>query len=392
MPRTLALAVFVALALLPGTVSAATLTNARSLVVSEPIEENAYLAGSDVSVAAPLSKDLLAAGGTLTVSAPIGEDALLAGGRVDVRKPVAGDLRAVAADLFIDSTIGGDLMAAAGIITASTTAKDMYLVGGTVRVAGAGGDVTAYGADIYLSGTIPGDVTVFASDRLFIAEDTHILGSLKYDAPQQVAVPTTATVEKGVAYTGSSSFLPTNEEAKRFAIAGAGVMVIVRVLAVVIAAGLVAGLFPAMTMLITERVIGVSARRSILLALLGFAVIVAAPVLVIFLLVSFVGILVAILLAALYVLLLLLAYLYAGVVAGAALSRALMKREEVTWRTAVLGTLALYLIGIVPVVGALVVAFLMSASLGALVGIAYKTAFGGVHEDDLLEFAEEETA
>lgn len=371
------------------TVSAATLLNARSLVVSEPQTENQYLTGSDVSIAAPLDADLFALGGTLTTSAPIGGDVLLAGGRVDVRKSVNGDVRAVAGELLVDGDVGGDLVAAAGILTASTTAKEMHLAGGTVRVAGAGGDVTAYGADIYLSGTILGNVTVFASDKLFIADGTRIQGALKYDAPQQVLVPESATVAGGVIYTGSSSFLPTNEEAKRFAIAGAGVLMLVRIVSVVIAAGLVAGLFPRVTSMVADRVLGQVPRRSILFALLGFGVIVATPVLIIFLLVSFVGFVVALLLAALYVLMLLLAYLYAGIMAGSALSRALMKRDHITWRTAVLGTLALYLVALVPVLGPLVVAFLVSASLGALIAATYHAAFGVAKEEDIEVLAEE---
>ncbi len=390
MIRSLTLAVLVALALLPGTVSAATLQSARSLVVSEPLQDNAYLTGSDVSVAAPLTADLVAAGGTLTVSAPVGGDGLLAGGRVDVRKPIAGDIRAVGGEIFLDSSVGGDLMVAGGSVTASTTAHDAYIAGATVRVAGSGGNVTIYGADITLSGNIPGDVTVYASDRLTIAEDTHIKGSLKYDAPQQVAVPASAVVGQGIVYTGSSSFLPTNEEAKKFAVAGAGVFVIVRVVALMVAAGLIAGLFPVLTLALTERVIGTSPRRFVLLALLGFAVIVATPVLAVFLLVSVVGTVVAVLLVALYVLLLMLAFLYAGVFAGAALLRGLVKREQVTWRTALLGTVVLYLVGMVPVLGGLVVLILTSAALGAITGATYKAAFKGAHEDDLGEFTDEE--
>lgn len=381
MIRSLAALALILTLLAPASVAAAELKSLRSLVVSEPVTDNAYLTGSDVSIAAPLAADLVAAGGTLTVLAPVGGDALLAGARVDVRKPVAGDVRVAGADILIDSSVGGDLMAAGASITASTTARDMHLVGATVRVAGSGGAVRAYGADIYLSGVIQGDVEVFASDKLFIADDTRILGSLRYDAPQQVVVPQTARIEGGVTYTGSSSFLPTNEEAKRFAIAGAGLFIIVRILAIVLAAGLIAGLFPGIARDVTHRVTRTSVRRTVLYALLGFAVLVATPVLILFLLASFVGALLAFLLAAAYVLLFMLAYVYAGVIAGATLTHALFKREYITWRTAVLGALTLYVIGVVPVLGFLVVAFLTTAATGALVGIAYRAAFSSGKEE-----------
>ncbi len=375
MIRPLAALLLSLVLLAPAGVHAADLRSVRSLVVSEPVSDNAYLAGNDVSIAAPLAADLVAAGATLTVLAPVGGDALLAGARVDVRKPVAGDVRVVGADVLIDGPVGGDLMAAGASVAASTTATDVHVIGATVRIAGSGGNVRAYGADIYLSGVIQGDVEVFASDKLFIADGTQILGSLRYDAPQQVAVPQTARIAGGVTYTGSSSFLPTNEEAKRFAIAGAGLLVIVRILALVLAVGLVAGLFPGVARDVARRVTRTSVRRTVLYALLGFAVVVATPVLIVLLLASFVGAGLAFVLAAVYVLLCMLAYICAHIVAGAALARALFKREYITWRTAVLGALTLYVIGVVPVLGFLVVAFLTTATAGALVGIAYRAAF-----------------
>jgi len=378
---------FLAIVLLvPGGAHAATLLNARTLVVAEPIVENAYLSGSDVTIAAPVSKDALVLGGTVSVSAPVGGDAGLLGGTVDVRKPVQGDVRAVAGEFLADSDIDGDLMVLAGRITASTTAHDTHLVGGTVAVLGSGGAVTIFGADVTLSGTIQGDVHVTASNKLTIEDGTHVTGTLFYDAPQQVLVPASAVIDGEVTYAGSSTFLPTDEEAKRFAIAGAGVLLLVRVIAIAIAAGVVVGLFPLLATKVSERVLLHSPRRSILLALLGFAVLVAAPVLILMLVVSFVGIALAILLAALYVLLFLLAYLYAGVIAGSALSRALFKKDKVTWKVAVLGTLALYLVSIVPLIGSLVVAVLTSAALGSLIAITYKAAFGrGTSDDNVLE-------
>ncbi len=79
-----------------------------------------------------------------------------------------------------------------------------------------------------------------------------------------------AVVAGGVSYIGSSSYLPTNEEAKRFAIAGAGVLFVVKVLAALITAGLVAGLFPAFSNAIADAALSHSLRRFVLLALLGF--------------------------------------------------------------------------------------------------------------------------
>ncbi len=390
--RTLTLGILVALvALAPSGAEAATLLGSRTLVVSEPTAENLYLLGTDVTVAASLQGDLLGVGGMVSILAPVQGDVLIVGGTVTVRKPVQSDVRIVGGEVVLDGDVGGDLMIAGGNVTASSSAKDTHIVGGNVRISGSGGRVTIYGADVYLSGTLRGDVTVVASDKIFVLEGTRIEGTLKYDAPQEVAVPANVVVTNGVVYTGSSAFLPTNEEAKRFAVVGSGVLFVTRIIAVVIAAGLLVGLFPVLAQMVVSRTLLYTPRRFVLLSLLGFATVIATPVLILFLLVSFVGILLAILVAGLYVILLLLAYLYAGLISGAALSRALFKKDSITWRVAVLGTLALYLVGSVPVIGGLVVAVITSSALGALIVIAYRQSFGASREDSSNVFDEDIT-
>lgn len=380
--RVLAVILLAAVAL-PTSLSAATFASARTLVISDAPADNAYLAGTDVTVAAALPADVLAAGGTVSIAAPVAGDAMLAGGTVTVGRPVEGDLRAVGAQVSVSAPVAGDLALAGGTVTASSTARDTRIIGGTVRVTGSGGAVTVYGADISLSGTFEGDVSVTASDRLTLLEGTIINGSLRYDAPQEALIPASASILDGVTYTGASSYLPTIEQAKTFAIAGASVFLLVRILAVLLAAALLAGIFPAFAQVVADRALARSPGRFALLVLLGFGVVFATPVFIFILLASFVGMGVAFLLLAAYVLLIMLGYLYAGVLAGATLGRGLLKRQVVTWKLAVVGMLALYLVGMVPVVGGIVTFILFLAATGAIVVLAHRFAFGRIAADPL---------
>lgn len=366
---------------------ASTLETGRTLVLSEASTTNAYLAGTDVTVVAPLSGDLLAAGATVTAEAPIAGDALVAGGQVTIQKAVAGDVRVGGGTIVIDAPIGGDLIAVGGSVTASTSAKDTRIAAGSVRLmGGSSGPVILYGSDISISGNFNGDVTIEASDKITIGEGTHIHGALRYNAPQEIVVPPSAVIEGSTTYIGSSSFLPSTEEAHTFAIAGATILFIVHLLAVLILAGLFAGLFPTFTANIAERTLAdKSAGRFVLLALLGFGILVATPVLILILVLSFVGIGLALALAALYALFLLMAYVYAGIIAGAALSRALLKRHVITWREAVLGMLVLYLIGVIPVLGMLVKVILVMAAGGAIASLAFVFAFRRTQDELPLE-------
>ena len=369
------IAVFALLAL-PLAASASTLQSARTIVLSEPQSENAYLTGTDITLVAPLAGDFLAAGGTVVANGPVAGDVMLVGGTIRVDKPVGGDVRAFGGEVTVTAPVAGDLILLGGTVVASTSARDTRIAGGSVKLMGAAGPVIIYGSDVTLSGNFTGDVTIEASDNVIVAEGTHITGVLRYNAPQQIVVPPSAAIDGGALYIGSSSFLPSTEEAHTFAIAGATVLFIVHLAAVLILAGLLAGLFPAFTERVVERtLVARSPRRFVLLALLGFAIFVATPILVLILLFSFVGIALALVLTAFYALLVMLAYVYAGILAGAALAHGLLKRYVVTWKEAVLGMLVLYFIGIIPVAGMLVKFVLMMAALGAIASLSYLFAF-----------------
>jgi cytoskeletal protein CcmA (bactofilin family) len=366
--------------LFPLTGLAATFASDQELTLTEPVPDNAYIAGANVSVSTDLPADLTVAGGSVGIYAPVAGDVLATGGTVVIERPVGGDVRAAAGKIHISSDVAGDVAAAGGTVIVSGKARGVYIFGGTVQVTGgASGPVTLYGSDITLTGDFTGDVEIIASDHFTVGENTHIAGALRYNAPEQAAIPPSAVIDGGTTYTGSYSYVPTKEEARKFAIAGAGLFLVVRTIAGMIVAGLLVGLFPLFAGRIADMALTSGGRRTALFMLLGFALFVATPLLVLLLLLSFVGAGIALLLGILYLLLLLLSYVFAGVIAGSALRRhalaRLSSRTEITWRDAVLGVLVLNVVGIVPVIGPLVKFLLAIAAAGILATLAYRFAF-----------------
>lgn len=352
-----------------------TLAAEQSLASTTP-EQNAYRAGADVVINAPLPADLLAAAGTLQIQAPVAGDGLIAAGSLIVSAPVEGDLRAAGARVQVTGDIGGELAVFGANISVTGKAKEIRAAGGTIAITGgSAGPVTVYGANVTLAGEFAGDVRVVASDHVTLGEGTVIHGAFEYNAPQEAGIPASATVAGGVSYIGSSSFLPTAAEAKTFALAGVGIFFLVRLVAALLAVGLLTGLFPEFARRVAEEALVRSGKRVITLMLIGIGVIVLTPVLIVFLLASFVGIGLAALVGASYILLLLLSYAYAAVIAGATLMRLIFKRRDVPWKGAVLGMALLYVLGLVPGLG-LVITFILSAiALGSLVSLFYKFAF-----------------
>lgn len=368
------------LLLAPFSAGAATMDAARSLVVSEPVPDNAYLIGGDVTVAAPVARDLTAAGGTLVTSVPLTADAMLAGGTVDVRRTIAGDLRALGGRVRVGDVVSGDLTAIGGTIEVLAPPAYAWLVGGNIRLSnGASGPVVAYGTRVLLAGEFAGDVDVTVSDELIIADGTVIRGTLRYNAPQETLIPTKASFG-GLQYTGSS-YLPTTEEAQNFALLATALFFLVRILAGLIAAGVLAGLFPRFAQAVADEALSRSLLRFLLLTLLGFGIMVAAPVLIVILLLSFAGAAVALVVLAAYFTLLLIGYFFSAVIAGAILARAIAKRTQTLWRDAVFGMLALSIITLVPVAGWTVFLILFAASVGAITLLFYRWVFGAVDED-----------
>lgn len=352
---------------------------AAGLTATSTIPANTYVARSQVDITKPLPADLVAAGGTVDVTAPVTGEVLAAGGTVTVRDGAGGDVRVAGLKATVNGNVDGDVAAAGGTVRISATAKNIYAAGGSVDVEGTAGTVTIYGANVFLAGTYTGNVTVIATNRFTIGADTHIAGTLKYRAPSKLDVPAGATIAGGTQYTGAPAYIPTYQQAHRYAVIGLIVFFLVRVLAGVIVAGLLAGLFPAFSEQVSGRILTRDAGMIAQFMLIGLAVAVLTPILCVFLLISFVGAGLAFLLLALYALLALLAYAFIGIVFGAFLRYTLLYRwhgvRELSWQDAVLGTICVHLIGLIPYFGLAFTVLLALTCAGTLAYSAYAAAF-----------------
>lgn len=348
----------------------------RSLFLASSTPGNAYAGGATITITGETGGDLSVAAGSLTLGAPVKGDALLAAGSLMLRAAITGDLRAIAGSITIAEPVAGDAVVVGGAISATApVGRDTLIVGGRVGLlGGAAGPVTVYGNEISLGGSFAGDVRVVAGSHVSLAENTKIAGELSYEAPQEATIPSSAVIKGGVHYTGTS-YLPTRQEAHAVALASFGVFLFVKILGALLLAGLLAGLFPRLGEAVAAQTFSASARGVFLTTLLGFGVIVATPVLLILLAITFVGIGLAALLLILYSLLLILAFAFAGILVGALLAHRIWHREELLWRDGVFGMLVLSIVALVPVLGTLLVFVLMAFSMGALLLLFFHFAF-----------------
>ena len=320
----------------------------------------------------------------MNIAAPIAGDALLAGGTVSLTQGAGGDVRVAGLRVSLAGPISGDIAAAGGTLRVLSPAQTLYAAGGSIDAEGGStGDVTLYGANIFLSGEYGGNVKIVASNRLTLGSDTHIHGALTYSSPERLVVPDGAVIDGGMHYTGAYAYVPTTKRVHQYALIGTILFFAVRVLAGIIVAGLIAGFFP----LFCVRVSRLLLRKNLsaLARLFGIGIVLAAltPFLCLFLLISFVGAGLALLLILLYALLIILSYAFCGIVVGAFLRHSLLYKlrgeREFMWQDAVLGTLCIHAIGLIPVVGTIAVILLAIACAGALAYLSYCAAFAHSH-------------
>ncbi len=368
--------ILLVLVMFPVAATAATFEGGRSVLIASSTMGNLYAAGGTVALTTAVTADFVGLGGSVVVKGPIAGDVTLVGGDVSLQKAVAGDVRAVGGRIDMTAPVTGDVVALAGSFGNSGGGiRSAFIVAGSVRLmAGAEGPVTIYGNTIELGGVFAGDIRIVASGRITLAENTVIEGALDYQAPEEAGVPESAHIRDGVRYTGAS-YLPTTEEARAIALASFGIFVFVKILGALILAGLIAGLFPTFATMVATRTFSDPARRRLLNLLLGFAILVATPVLVILLSITFVGLGLAVLLGTLYLLLGLLSGVYAGIIIGALLSKLLFKRTELRASDAVLGMLVMCVVWSIPVVGWLAISLLATYTLGLLTLLAFRFAF-----------------
>ena len=354
----------------------ASFSAARSLITASSSPGNAYITGISVVSTAPVGGDLSAIGGSIISAAPVSGDALLFAGSINSRAEVTGDFRAAAGSITIEKPIGGDLVAFGLSVSDAGRAKgSVFIVAlNSVLTGGASGPVTIYGNNVSLAGNFASDVNIIASGQITVAPSTMIHGALSYESPETAVIPASATITGGTVYT-NISYLPDAGTSRMLAIASVGFFLFIRILSALILAGLLAGLFPRLSEAVVGRAYTKRIRSILLTLLLGFALLVATPILFALLALTFVGIGIALLILIVYALLVFLSFMYAGILLGGMFSRRFLHRETVLWHDGVLGMLVLSLIVFVPYIGLFVALLLTIFSTGALLLIFFDVAF-----------------
>ncbi len=180
----------------------------QTVVFSERLEDDLYIAGGTVDVTGTVDGDVVAAGGTVTLSGPASGGILAAGGTVRITSAIGRSLRAAAGDLTVGGRIDADAVLAGGSVTidqAAQVGRDLVAAGGNVRVLGSiARNAFLSGGNVVIGGTVQGDVEVQA-DRVTLLPSARIQGRLRYSADRPAEIQSGALVSGGIERTPRST-------------------------------------------------------------------------------------------------------------------------------------------------------------------------------------------
>lgn len=166
-----------ALLSLAAPVHAARVFRGEHLIVAEPdtIHDDVYACGGDVTVRGVVDGDVVACGGKVRIEGPVSGSVIAAGGNIDVSGDVAGSVRAAGGVIRLAGHTGHDLVAAGGDVALEpegAVGRDVMLGCGKGTIDGpVARDVRAGLGQLRLGtrANIGGDLT-YMSDRSMVRE------------------------------------------------------------------------------------------------------------------------------------------------------------------------------------------------------------------------------
>ena len=329
------------------------------------VNDNLYVAGSDMNVAGEVKGDFFGAGGTIIISGPIGGDLMSVGGTLSLAGTVSGDVRVAGGTVILSNTIGGELLAGGGtvnITSGSVVAGDTTIGGGVVNYDGtAEKNLTISGNKVHINGIVHGNVSVHA-EEITLGPKTLIDGNFEYYAPKEM------TPEKDAVIKGTVNFhkteAPEKSDSVKLVFGFIGIAWLIKSLMILTAALIALYFFTSHT----TSIIAESSSHFWKEAGRGFIVLIVVPVAIIISFVTIIGVPIGILALLFYVLLIIISSIIAPLLFARLLMNYVFKKEntELNWWIAILAVIVFGLVSFIPVVGWIICFFIFLASFGTV--------------------------
>lgn len=189
-------------------VLAATFRTNQSIYLSEDQKNlsDLYLFGNSVTVDAPVKNDVITAGNTLTLNGNISGSLFAAGSDIFIRSAIGNTLRTAGSNIVISGQINRDVLIAAGnarIAKSASISGDLLFAGGQLQVdAPVKGKIYIYGGQVNINNNTGGNIEGTIG-TLILGPHAVINGDLKYQSERK------ATIQKGAIVRGKTEYRQT---------------------------------------------------------------------------------------------------------------------------------------------------------------------------------------
>jgi len=320
-----------------------------SVTALKPVEENAYLAGSILTVSGGVGGDLFAAGSSVSISGKVSGDIMAAGSMVNMIGVKAEDVRVVGSSVNLSGDFSGELLAAgAQVIVAADTqiAEDARIAGSVLNFNGeSGGSVYLYG------------------EKVTVGSGAVIKGDLNYSSPIEASIDPAAQISGKVNFTKTETGSYQDRNAFRAALTGLfTIFFFIKLLAMLLAAYLLWYLRRKDSVEIIKQ--ATSKFGSALLR--GFIFLVVVPAAAIVMFFTVIGFPIGIFSLLTYAIILMLACPFSILFVSSLLMK---KRIDLRWYHILLGIVVITLANMVPVIGWIAVLIVYLATLGSMLSV-----------------------
>lgn len=272
-------------------VGAQTFRSSESTLIAsdETIDGAAYIAGSTVDIAGTIKGDLYCAGQNVTISGEVDGDVLCAGQTLSISGKVTGNVRAAGQTVAVRGDIGKNVTIAGQTITLEREGRvgqDATLLGQSVAVTSpVARDLVINSSSATINAAIGRNVTANI-ESLQLSREANITGDLTYTSPVKLTRADGATVTGKVTYT---EFKESTETATAGKAAVPFAAYFVWLVMLIASAVLFALLFP-QVLSKTTALAAPTVPQGLLTTLVGFVAGIVMPFVIIFLMVTVLGI------------------------------------------------------------------------------------------------------
>lgn len=357
------------------TVAAYELRGSTELQVKqgEEIKENFYFASNKFNNFGTVKGDLLGLAETISSSGTTTEDQFLGGMNLSLEGVTQEDLRVIGGEVNIRGDIDGEAIILGSKITIHPEAQieqETILVANKLNLEGdINSSTRVFARKFFMDGTIDGDLSV--NSLMFdITENAQVSGNLDYTSEQEAEIAKKEQVGGEITFTSTSaSSWPAQKQQDRSLIQKItdkfnhwwwmGLL-----------SDLIAGL--ALFWLFKDKIKSMMAPtinsfgRN---ALMGLAVIVLLPALLVGLFTSIFGFWISVIMGLVFMLFLVLSKIGAGMLVGSIISKFSFDKSKFTlsWNSLAGGIIILAVLGVTPIVGWFIEALFALAAMGGLI-------------------------